>query len=97
MTQQNRTIVTNSTINPPKNIYYPTSDSSLAAYLHSLGFLIDHADNSDFPSTFFFKTSPELLERVKVYQTGEAIGKISVYQKSYKYVLSLVHHNPSSK
>jgi hypothetical protein len=76
-----------------KTELYPTSDSSLAAYLHSLGFLLHHANNENFPTVFYFKETPELLEKVQFFQTGEAVGKISVYQKSYKYILSLTHHN----
>lgn len=76
---------------------YSTTDSGLASYLHSQGFILDHVDKDSFPTVFIFPNSQELQKLVHLFQRGEAVGNVVMYQRSYKILMSLVPHKTNKK
>jgi hypothetical protein len=79
-------------IQPKEELSYQTTDSCLAAYLHSQGFNFIKAISTEFPSIFLFENNKDIKEKAQLLQKGEAIGNIQAYQRSYKFILSQIDH-----
>lgn len=77
------------TINEPDG-FYSTTDTALAAWLHSQGIKLYSTDTNHFPSTFHFKDEPPIQELVHDYQVGNAIGNVANFYRSYRRLLSIV-------
>jgi len=71
----------------------PTSDIALAAYLHSQGFELLHIDKKDFPTIFFFISSPELAHCVRLWEIGKAEGNLCQFYRSYKIMIEKIKDN----
>lgn len=66
---------------------YRTSETPLAAYLMSEGFILLDVEHND-RSVFIFKNdTPKLQETVRLYQSGQAKGNIAVFFNAYKRLL----------
>jgi len=71
---------------------YATTNTSLAAYLKSLGFEIVEVDNNN-PrkrSVFKFLYTPELSEAAQEYELGTANGNVPNFFYEYKKLVSKV-------
>lgn len=68
---------------------FETSDTALAAYLHTCGFQLEDVITVNFPAIFVFKNSDKELEQaVHDYQAGKAEGNIAIFFMNYKRMLA---------
>lgn len=70
---------------------YKTSDTAIAAYLISSGFLAYEIDRSDTKAVFIFSNSNKELEtKVLAYSSGVAIGNIPAFFRTYRFLLTKI-------
>ena len=68
-----------------------TTDTALAAYLHSEGFELLDVDSFKFPSVFHFENeNPQINEFARKFQVGKAEGNIATFFRSYKLMLARI-------
>jgi hypothetical protein len=77
---------------------YPTTDTSLAAWLYSQGYqLIDSKRDAiplkhgGKPTVFFFEKNAKIDEHIRQWQIGEAVGNCCLYEQAKKTLLNIVH------
>lgn len=77
-----------------EELVYSTTNTALAAYLHSEGFELLDVDTSGFPSVFNFKNdNPKLMDYVRAFQVAKARGNIAIFFRSYKLLLAQIRDN----
>ncbi len=70
---------------------FDTSDTVLAAWLHSQGIELLSVDITSFPSVFHFSPEEQSLPKfIRQYETATAQGNIVLFFRSYKLMLSRI-------
>ena len=72
------------------NNLYKTSDTALASYLISSGFLLQTIDYSQPRFEFIFPVSAEIQEHASKYLIGTALTNPSIFNKVNKKLLRIV-------
>ena len=71
---------------------YRTSDTALASYLISFGFVLQSIDYSHPRYVFAFIMSPEIQEHASKYLIGTALISPSIFNKINKKLLRILHN-----
>ena len=74
----------------PDNNKFTTTQTPLAAWLHSQGFKIVEVLTLEFPATIVFEDSPSLQKYIHLWQTSQADGNCNAFYDSLRLLLSKV-------
>jgi len=82
----------------PNGDTYPTADTSLAAWLYSQGYQIIETKRDKVPlklggkpTIFVFEKSESILEHIRQWQVGEAVGNCYQYEQSFRALINLIN------
>jgi len=72
------------------NNIFTTTQTPLAAWLHSQGFKISEVRTLEFPATIVFENSASLKKYIRMWETGQAEGNCNAFHDSLRLILNKV-------
>lgn len=68
---------------------FETKDTSLAAFLYTIGFQLEEVKTEKFPSVFLFIFDNGIEEKAYEFQVGKAIVNAKLYHEAYRKCLKM--------